>query len=291
MTPTLRGILFMIATMTVFSLQDGVSKLLALEHPPIFIVMLRYWAFAGFAVLVSQARPGGVRGSARTARPLIQVVRGLLLVVQICLMTYSFATLGLAETHAVMAIYPLLIAGMGALLLKERVDGAQWAAIAVGFVGVIILLDPGARVFDPRALIPLLCAGMFAAYGILTRWVGGTDPPSVSFFYTGVTGAAGITLVGPFFWSDMTDGQWAWMALLCVLGMSGHFLLIKAYETAEASVLQPFAYLQLVMTSVIGVLAFAEVLDAPLLIGSAIVVGAGLFAVSRARRAGTDSGP
>jgi len=284
MVNTQRGILFMIVTMTVFSLQDGVSKLLALDHPPIFVVMIRYWAFASFVVLLSQTRPGGIRAAARTNRPVVQVIRGMLLVLQICLMTYSFAALGLAETHAVMAVYPLLIAAMGAILLKERVDAAQWAAIGVGFVGVVVLLEPGGGVFDIKALIPLFCAGIFATYSILTRWVGGVDAPPVSFFYTGVAGAVAITLIGPFYWTEMSAESWIWMGVLCVLGMTGHFLLIKAYEIAEAGSLQPFAYLQLVMTSVIGVVAFDEVLDLPLLIGAAIVVGAGLFALARARQ-------
>lgn len=284
MVNTQRGILFMIATMTVFSLQDGVSKLLALDHPPIFVVMIRYWAFASFVVLLSQTRPGGIRAAARTHRPVVQVIRGMLLVLQICLMTYSFAALGLAETHAVMAVYPLLIAAMGAILLKERVDTAQWAAIGVGFVGVVVLLEPGGGVFDIKAFIPLFCAGIFATYSILTRWVGGADAPPVSFFYTGVAGAVAITLIGPLYWTEMSGESWIWMGVLCVLGMTGHFLLIKAYEIAEAGSLQPFAYLQLVMTSVIGVVAFDEVLDLPLLIGAAIVVGAGLFALARARQ-------
>lgn len=284
MTSDQRGVAFMVAAVTVFALQDGVSKLLATNHAPVFVVMIRYWAFAAFVLAISARRPGGIRAAARSRRPLAQIFRGLLLGAQIVLMTASFVILGLAESQAVMALYPLLIVGLGAVALGERVAPAQWAAVGLGFLGVLILLRPGFGVFDPAALLPLLGAFMFATYGILTRWVGRSDPPAVSFFYTGVAGAAGLTLVGPFFMSAMTPAETAWMALLCVLGASGHYLLIKAYEQAEASLLQPYAYLQLVLVSIIGASFFGEVIDAPLVLGSAVVVGAGLFALLRTRR-------
>lgn len=274
-----RGLVFFLGTMLIFATQDGVSKLLAEEHSPIMVVMIRFWAFAAFVIALSAARPGGVRGAARTRRPAAQAARGVLLSFQIMLITYSFAELGLAETHAVNAVYPLLIAAFGALLLGERIALAQWTAIGLGFAGVLVLMAPGGDVFDPLALLPLVCAVMFAVYSTLTRWVSRYDAPAVSFFYTGVVGAIGSSLVGPFFWSAMSATEWMWMALLCVLGVSGHFMLIKAYEHSEAGGLQPFAYLQLVAAALIGVVFFREALDDRLILGAAIVISAGLFAL------------
>ncbi|MCI4665885.1 MAG: DMT family transporter [Neomegalonema sp.] len=279
MSSARKGLLFFLATMVVFALQDGVSKILAQQHSPIMIVMIRYWAFAAFVVAVSASRPGGLVAAVRTKRPFVQAARGLLLAFQIMLMTYSFAVLGLAVSHSVLAVYPLLIAAFGAFLLGERVSLAQWLAVAVGFVGVLILVDPSAAEFDPRAAIPLVGALMFATYSVLTRWVGSADAPSVSFFYTGVFGALGSSLLGPFFWSEMTGAEWGWMALLCVLGASGHYLLIRAYENSEAGALQPFAYLQLVIASFLGVGFLGEQFEARLLLGASIVVAAGLFAL------------
>ncbi|MEO0800331.1 MAG: DMT family transporter, partial [Pseudomonadota bacterium] len=100
----------------------------------------------------------------------------------------------------------------------------------------------------------------------------------------GIGGALGMTIIGPFFWTEMAPADWIWMAALCLSGATGHFLLIKAYEATEASRLQPFAYLQLVLTSIMGVLVFSEVLTANLLIGAAITVGAGLLAWQIQRR-------
>lgn len=279
------GLLFFLGAMTVFAVQDGLSKTLALTNHPIFVVMIRYWAFAAFVLAVSARRPGGIAKAARSRRPWLQILRGLMLVVQICLMTFSFAQLGLAESHALMALYPLLIVGMGAVFLGEQVGPWRWAAVAAGFVGVLVILRPGAGVFDPLALIPLFCAFLFAAYGVLTRVAGVSDPAAVSFFYTGVAGAVGITLVGPFFVAPMAASEWPSMAALCVTGALGHYFLIKAYEFVEASSVQPFAYFQLVLASAIGVWIFAERLDVWTVVGATIVVAAGLFALARQRLA------
>lgn len=284
----MRGVAFMVATTFIFAVQDGLTRHLAELHHPIFIVMVRYWAFAAFVVILSANRPGGLRAATRTLHPAVQLLRGLMLAGQICVVTYTFTRLGLAETHSLLAIYPLLIAAGGAIFLGERVLLNQWIAIALGFSGVVILLEPGSQVFDPFSLVPLCCAFVFAAYGLLTRWVGRTDSSSTSFFFTGIGGAIGMTLVGPFFWSSFSGTDWLIMAGLCVTGALGHFLLIKAYEFAEAATLQPFAYLQLGLASLIGVTIFGEQLDLTFMIGSAFIVGAGIYAIvagrSRSRR-------
>ncbi|MGF1649695.1 MAG: DMT family transporter [Hyphomicrobiaceae bacterium] len=289
-TDQLRGVALMIATMAVFSVQDGLTRYLAEHYQPIFIVMVRYWAFALFVLSLSAARPGGIRGAARTVRPMVQMFRGLMLAFQICIVTYSFWRLGLAETHAIMAVNPMLVAILGAVFLGERVTIAQWAVIALGFAGVLVLLAPSAGVIDPFAAVPLLCALMFAAYQILTRWVGRSDKPATSFFYTGIGGAIGMTAIGPFFAEPMAMEHWAFMAALCVTGATGHFLLIKAYEAAEAASLQPFAYLQLAATSAIGVFVFGETLTLKFFGGTALIVVAGLLALQfNQRRRATPS--
>jgi len=267
----------MIATMMVFSVQDGISRLLGGEYPPIFIVMIRYWAFAVFVIVLSSAGRGGLKAAVRTRHPFLQMARGLMLAFQICAVTFSFARLGLGETHAIMAINPLLVVAAGALLLGERVRPLQWLAVVMGFAGVLILVAPTGDVFDVYVLIPLICAIGFATYQILTRWVGRRDSPQTSFFYTGIGGAVGMTIIGPFFWTTMAPEHWIWMGLLCMTGAGGHLLLIKAYEAAEASALQPFAYLQLVLTSILGALVFSEIVTTNLVVGATITVAGGLL--------------
>ncbi len=277
------GIWLMVATTLVFAIQDGFSRHLAGEYNVLMVVMIRYWFFAAFVIAVATRKAGGLRAAAATSQPLVQGFRGLLLVAEICVMVAGFVLLGLVEAHAIFAAYPLLVAMLSGPVLGERVGWRRWLAIGAGFVGVIVILQPGAGVFTPAALVPLAAAFMFALYGLLTRYVARKDKSATSFFWTGTVGAVAVTLVGIWFWEPMTPGDWGWMAALCVSGASGHWLLIRCYEVAEASVVQPFAYLQLVFASFIGVTVFGEGLEAHVVVGAAIVMAAGLFTLWRAR--------
>jgi drug/metabolite transporter (DMT)-like permease len=279
------GITLMILTSAVFAFQDGVSRHLAESYNVLTVVMIRYWFFAAFALAVSARRAGGIASVARSGQPLLQIFRGVLLAAQICVMLAAFVLLGLIESHAVFAIYPLLIAALSGPVLGEAVGWRRWTAIGIGLVGVLVILQPGARVFAPAALVPLVGALMFALYGLLTRRAALTDRAETSFFYTGVAGAAAISLVAPFFWEPMrTAADWGWMGLLCVTGAFGHYLLIKTYEVAEAGVVQPFAYFQLLFVTVIGLTVFNERLDPATAAGGAVILAAGVYTILRTAR-------
>ncbi len=279
------GIWLMISTMLVFAVQDGFSRHLASEYNTIMVVMIRYWFFAAFVISIARRQAGSIRAAARTAQPLVQIFRGTLLSLEICVMVTGFVLLGLVESQAIFACYPLLIAALSGPVLGEKVGWRRWTAIGVGFVGVLIILRPGFAVFSPAALFPLVAAFMFALYGLLTRYVARQDRAATSFFWTGVSGAVVMTCVGVWFWEPMSLPDWGWMVLLCLTGAGGHFLLIKTYEVAEASAVQPFAYFQLVFASAIGMAVFGEDLPLNVAIGAGIVVAAGLFTLARARKA------
>ena len=278
------GILLMVATTFVFAMQDGISRHLASEYNVLMVVMIRYWFFAAFVVALA-ARQAGLRQAAATKQPLLQAFRGLLLAAEICVMVLGFVLLGLVQSHAVFTSYPLLIAALSGPVLGERVGPWRWIAIAVGFVGVLIILQPGFTVFAPEALVPLLAAAMFALYGLLTRYAGRQDSTATSFFWTGTVGAVCMTFVGIWFWEPMTAPDWAWMGALCLTGAGGHWLLIRTYEVAEASAVQPFAYLQLVFASTLGITVFGERLEWNVALGAGIVIAAGLFTLWRERTA------
>ncbi|WP_323784038.1 DMT family transporter [Thalassovita sp.] len=278
------GILLMVATTFVFAMQDGISRHLAGEYNVLMVTMIRYWFFAAFVIAVAARKAGGVRAAARTTQPLLQAFRAVLLVTEICVMVYGFTLLGLVESHAVFACYPLLIAALSGPVLGESVGWRRWAAIAVGFIGVMIILQPGFGVFKPQAVVPLIAALMFALYGLLTRYVARRDSAATSFFWTGTVGSIAMTAVGAWFWEPMTGPDWGWMALLCVTGALGHFLLIKCYEVAEASSVQPFAYLQLVFASALGIAVFSETIRLNVALGAGIIVTAGLFTLWRERQ-------
>jgi drug/metabolite transporter (DMT)-like permease len=277
------GILLMLATVFVFAVQDGISKHLAETYNTWLVVMLRYWFFAAFVIAIAARQAGGVRAAAATGQPVLQVFRGLLLVAEVCVMVVAFTLLGLSETAAVFICYPLLVAALSGPVLGESVGPRRWAAIGVGLIGVLIILRPGFTVFSPAALLPLASAFMFALYSLLTRYAARRDSAATSFFWTGVAGAAGITCIGILHLEPMTRPDALWMLALCISGATGHFLLIKAYEAAEASVVQPFAYFQLVFVTIIGVSVFGETLDPVTALGAGIVVTAGLYTAWRER--------
>ena len=284
MTSARLGIWLMITATFIFSVQDGISRHLAGEYNVLMIVTIRYWFFAAFVIALAKRQSGSVRAAAATPQPWIQGFRGLLLVTEICVMVWAFILLGLVEAHAIFTCYPLLIAALSGPILGEKVGWRRWAAIGVGFIGVLIILRPGFAVFSPSAIVALVSAFMFALYGLLTRYVARRDSAMTSFFWTGIVGAVAITPLGLWMWEPMRGADWMWMSALCVTGVLGHWVLIKTYEIAEASSVQPFAYLQLVFASSIGLLIFHETLSVNVIIGAALVVSAGLFTLWRERQ-------
>ena len=146
-----------------------------------------------------------------------------------------------------------------------------------------LALDPRGSPFGPQTIIPLVGAVQFAAYGIMTRIAARHDSAETSFFWTGIVGAAGMSLVVLLAWSPLQGNDWIWMATLCLFSTGGHFLLIKAFDMAEASVLQPFAYIGVVTSAVVGFLFFADPVTAAMLTGGGIVIAAGLFTFWRER--------
>ena len=275
----IRGILFMIATTLIFAAQDGLSKQLAAAHSPIFITMLRYWFFGAVVVVILSRR--GFRAGLRSGQPTLQVLRGVLLALEICVAIAAFHLHGLLETHAIFAFGPLMVVALSGPLLGERVGWRRWAAVGVGMIGMLMILRPGTQTVSMSMGIAVLGMLMFAAYGLMTRRAARTDSAMTSFYYTGLFGAITMTIIGPFFMTPMGLQDAALMALLCVTGMTGHYLLIKAFEAAEAAVIQPFAYLQTVFASAIGVAIFSEPLSPWTVAGGAVVMGAGLFAFWR----------
>ena len=285
------GIALMILTTMIFAAQDGVSRYLGERYSVMTIIMIRYWFFAAFVVVLSASRAGGIRRVARTRQMPLQIFRGVLLAFEICLTVVSFVLMGLIGTHAIFAIYPLLIAALAGPVLGEYVGWRRGVAILVGLAGVLVILRPGYQVFSAQALIPLAAAFLFALYGLLTRRVARHDSAETSFFYTGIAGAVAMTLVAPFWWTPIHGAvDWTWMAVLCVMGALGHFTLIKVYEVAEAGTVQPFAYFQLVFVSIMALAVFGERPDGWTVAGAAVILAAGVYTLLRQARLGRKAG-
>ena len=277
------GILLMLGAAITFGLQDGLSRLLAEAYNVMSVITIRYWAFALFVLAFSASRPGGIRAVARTRQPILQTVRSILLITQIFTATYGFTVIGLVGWQVIFASYPLMIAALSVPFLGERVGWRRWLAILAGFAGVVVALDPGGEIFGFTMLLPLFGAAQFALYGILTRMAGRGDSTETSFFWTGIVGAVAITLIAPLAWNPPTASDWGWMMLLCGAAIIGHFMLIKAFEIAEAGVLQPFAYFGIATSAAVGYFGFGDAVTPAMLAGGGIIVAAGLFTLWRER--------
>ncbi|HAE08525.1 MAG TPA: EamA family transporter, partial [Alphaproteobacteria bacterium] len=269
----------------VFSVQDGISRYLAEHYNVITVVTIRYMFFMAFVLAYSARQDGGIRKIASSPQLPVQIGRGLLLAGQICVAILSFSTVGLVNFHAVFASYPLMVMALSVPVLGEAVGWRRWLAVCIGFCGVLLILRPGTEMFGSASILPVLAAFMMAVYGILTRYAARQDAALTSFFWTAIAGGIAMLAIGPFFWVPPVGTDWYWMGLLCLTGTGGHYLLIKALDATKASTIQPFAYLQLVFASSIGILVFDDSLDPMLIVGSAIIVGSGLFALQRERQA------
>ncbi len=275
------GIMLLICAILIFTTQDAITKHLAQNYPVPFFLMIRYWAFTMFAVAYAQKSTGSAKKAMHSKVPVLQIIRALILVVEMGVFAIALAWMKIADAHAIFAIYPVLTTALAVPMLGEKVGWRRWAAISVGFIGVLIVLRPGIAVFDPVAIIPLLGALGFAFYAILTRMVSHHDQFSTTFLYTALFGSVAATLVGPFFLANPTPADWGWIGVLCVTGITGHYLLIKALEYAPASTLQPFNYLMIVTAAIVGFLAFGEVPDQYTIIGAAVIAGSGLYVIWR----------
>lgn len=281
----IRGIVLMILAMSTFSVMDGLSKLLTETVPVAQIVWARFVTFPLVALLAGWGVGMATRRILRTERPVLQIGRSLLLLTATSGFVFALQYIQLADGHAIGFAAPLIVTALSVPILGEKVGIRRWLAVIVGFVGVLIVIRPSGTMHWAVAL-PVLSAFCFALLQIVTRILNRTDDPITSLFYTGAVGAVATSLLLPFHWVTPGWEVAAMLAVVGLLGALGHFLLIKALEQAAASLLQPFSYLQLLTSTAIGYLMFADIPDRWSLVGAAIIVASGLYVFYRQRMRG-----
>ena len=275
------GITLMVITTFMFSSMDGVSRYLAENNNVFTLVTMRYWFIALVMIITCLFIRNRVSDILNTKQPYIQFSRGVILSLNNCLVVYTFTLLGLVETHAIIACYPLIVAGLSVPFLGERFGWRRWMAIFTGFIGVIIILRPNTNVITEGSIFAIVGAVMFAVYLILTRYVSRSDTAITSFFWTGIGGTVTMSIISLFIWDDILKEDYLWLLLMCILSAGSHFMMVKTLQVAEASVVQPFSYLQLVFGSIIGVTIFSESIDLMIIVGALVVIGSGLFTTWR----------
>jgi drug/metabolite transporter (DMT)-like permease len=281
-TPSLRGILLMVAAVGTFVLMDTVAKYLTRWYPAPLIVWARY--ASNLAVLLAFLAARGDLGLLRTARPGLQFARGLLLALATLLFFTSLSVLPLADANAIGFAMPLFVAALAVPMLGERLEMARLLAIVAGLAGALFIVRPGSDLFTPYALLPLGMAVCNALYQILTRKLAGLEPPLTSLVWGAIVGAVLLSTIAPFVWvSPQAVSHGLLIVIIGILASIGHFLLIRAYDYASATLLAPFTYSALLWAVLLGWLVFGDFPDGWSLVGMGIIVVSGLYLANRQR--------
>jgi len=280
----LQAIALMCAATVFFAALDTSAKSLSGILPAVEIVWARYVAAAVFGVLA--VRPLRNPGVLRSNRPMLQIVRSLLLLASTTCNFLALRRLQLAETSTINFLTPLFVVALAGPLLGEWPDGGRLVAVAIGFLGVVVATGPGAGAFQPVVFVAIAGVGCNAGYAIATRMLARSDAAGTTLAWTSLAGVAVLTPLLPFVWADPPDLETqAIMVAMGVFASLGHWLLILAHERAPASVLSPFGYTQLLWMIVAGLLAFGDRPSGAVLLGAGIVVGCGLYLIWRERAA------
>lgn len=280
----LLGIGFMLAAMGILPFIDVFAKFLGQAGMPILIVVWARALFGGLMTLPFALRAEGARAF-RPKKPMHHLGRALLLFGATFLFFTALKHLPIADALAIFFVNPLVIVVLSALALREHVGPRRWAAVAVGFIGTLIIIRPGMVELNPGTFYALGAGVALGSYFVMTRAIAGAADAMVLTFQTSAIGAALMSLALPFLWENPTPAQWIMLASLGVIATLGHFLITKAYEHAEASLLAPLAFTEIIMAVVVGWWFFGDLPDRWTLLGVAILIGSAIYISVRERQA------
>ena len=223
------------------------------------------------------------------ASPWVQVGRSALMLASNSVFVLAIGKVPLATASAIGFTSPLIVTALSVPLLREQVGIRRWSAVCVGFIGALLIIRPGSGFHNPAVLLLLASALAYALYQIATRWVMAYDGAATGIIFAALLGSLATTAVLPFvFVMPKNLFDLAMLMSLGCLGGLGHFLVIKAFQAAPASVIAPLGYVELIGTATLGYLIFANFPDALTWIGAVIIIASGLYIATRERRrAGT----
>jgi drug/metabolite transporter (DMT)-like permease len=276
------GIAIMMGAVALFAIQDTISKHLSAGYPAVEVAWFRY--VSGFLVILAALPWLGGRTAFVSRRPGLQLLRGAMLYSSTVLFVAAIYYIPLPTATAIGFISPLFLTALSIPFLGEKVGPRRWAAIVVGFAGVLIVVRPGFGTFQWALLIPIVMAALYAVYQVATRLIRDDDRPITSLLWPTVVGCVLGFLPVPFVW--VSPGFWDGM-LMVMLGLCGsasHLCLVLAFARAPATTLAPFAYTQLIWVTILSYVFFGEIPDLPTLLGAAVIVASGLYVFYRERR-------
>tara|TARA_B100000674_G_scaffold254454_1_gene209819 strand:- start:2635 stop:3516 length:882 start_codon:yes stop_codon:yes gene_type:complete len=269
------GIFLLCAGVAFFGFGEACVKTLAAEYDILQVVWARY-VFHALVFLAIFSR-SGIISQMKTSRPFLHIARSITLMIG----TVSFFTaliyLSLPEAVAINFVAPLMVTALSIPFLGEKVGPRRWAAIFVGFLGVLVIIRPGLGVMHWAAFLPLITAISYAGYQIMTRIAGRTEDTKTSLFWTSTVGVIVMSCIVPFVWKAPDATAWVIMVATGAVFGFGHYLLIRAFEVAAVSTLSPFLYTQIIWVTIISIIVFDQFPDQFSILGAAIVIGSGLY--------------
>lgn len=267
-----------------FTFLDSTAKYLVRQGvPALEVVWARYVSHA--VLLLFFVNPWTVKGLFRTKRPLLQIIRSVLLFLSTLANFVALKYLQLTETVSIMFSTPFLVAILAGVFFGQWIGRKQWGAIIGGFVGVLIVTRPGFG--NVHWAVSLSCAGAvcYALYNLMTRVLAAYDPTTTTLVYSSLVGAAILTPFAPGFF--VPPASWTLVVLLIstgLWGMIGHWLLIAAHRHVSAQDLSPFIYTQIVWMTISGWLVFGDIPGLYTIIGASVVILSGLYLLLLERR-------
>ncbi|NBE09104.1 DMT family transporter [Paragemmobacter ruber] len=281
---TIIGIALMLGAMAVLPFLDVVAKMLGNQGMPILQIVWARMAFSALLTLPFTLRHGGIP-AIRPDRPAYHTLRAALLIAATFLFFSALKYLPIADALAIFFVQPLILTAISPILLNEKVGPRRWAAVAVGFVGTLIIIRPGFTDLNPGTLLALGAGASLAVYFAMTRRIAGSAPAMVTTFHTSLMGAILTTLAVIPLWDPPTAAQWGLLFLIGCFATVGHFLIVRAYDHAEASLLAPLAYTEIIMATLAGWWFFGDFPDGWTFFGVAILIACATYISIRERKA------
>lgn len=286
MKPNIKAILLMLCCMALFTTLDASAKLVTQTLPIPVAVFARYALALVLASLLILHKGANL---IRTRHPVLQMLRGGFLLASTFANFFAMGYLQLAQTGAIFFTIPLLVCALSGPLLGEKVGLHRWLAVLAGFVGVLIIMQPGSAQFHWAMLVSLVAALMGALYNIVTRKVGGKDAAETSLFYVCLVGTLAAT--GPMLTHFQMPQGWQWFPLLFmgIAGTIGHWMLIQAHRLAPASTIAPFIFTQIIWMTIAGYSIFGQWPNLGTVIGAIVVIASSLYVFHRERQKGLET--
>jgi drug/metabolite transporter (DMT)-like permease len=276
-----RGIALILASTVFLGVSDVTAKYLSATVPSIEIAWMRFLVFA--MIMFPAMLPGSPLYALQSGRPGLQVMRGVALLSSSLFFISGLRFLPVAEASATGFVAPLFVTALSIFFLGESVGVRRWLATAVGLIGVLIILRPGSSAFHPAAFFPIVSALAWACTLIMTRMMSGRDRAITTMAYSSLTGVCIVSALVPLVWVTPSWHDILFGVVIGIASTAGQWIVVLAFRYADASVLAPFSYTQLLWVSILGFLIFGEVPDIWTMTGAAFIVASGLYTAHRER--------